>query len=397
MIFGQNKQKYIFILGHVPKLSSAEVKKILEFRKIDYKIELETDLVLIIEASHQLEPKELQSRLGGTIKIALLKAEVTAKDLADQIGRIIKTRAKDLKTIKKFQFGFSVYGQANYRLLEKIGLQIKKELKTLGLISRLVVSKLPELSSVIVKKENLIEQGIDLIVVSHLAKFYLGQTLSVQDFEDYSQKDYGRPARDDRSGMLPPKVAKIIINLAQANNQQIILDPFCGSGTVLQEARLLGFDKLIGTDISAKAIDNSQNNLNWLKTKYQLGISKIKIFKQDVLTIAEAIGASTVDRIITEPYLGPKDLVPLNQTYKIISQLNEFYLLAFKQFYQILKTEGKIVIIFPVINRQKMEILTEIKNLGFKIEPLGDDERGSLIYKREQQRVWREIFIFKKI
>jgi hypothetical protein len=41
--------------------------------------------------------------------------------------------------------------------------------------------------------------------------------MALQDFESYSKRDYGRPARDPRTGSLPPKLAQILINLAEPN------------------------------------------------------------------------------------------------------------------------------------------------------------------------------------
>ena len=89
-------------------------------------------------------------------------------------------------------------------------------------------------------------------------QFSLAQTEAVQPFEQFSARDFGRPGRDDLSGMLPPKLAIIMINLAQTPLNSILLDPFCGSGTILSEAVLLGYTNLIGTDISEKAIADSK-------------------------------------------------------------------------------------------------------------------------------------------
>ncbi len=52
-----------------------------------------------------------------------------------------------------------------------------------------------------------------------------------------------------------------------------ILDPFCGSGTILQEAMLLGFKNIYGSDKDKRAIANSKENINWLKKEYKLSNS----------------------------------------------------------------------------------------------------------------------------
>jgi DNA modification methylase len=54
-------------------------------------------------------------------------------------------------------------------------------------------------------------------------------------------------------GKFYPQLAKSLFNLAQLDAGQKILDPFCGSGTVLLEAYLNGF-KSFGTDINKLAV-----------------------------------------------------------------------------------------------------------------------------------------------
>ena len=49
-----------------------------------------------------------------------------------------------------------------------------------------------------------------------------------------------------------------------------MLDPFCGVGTTLIEASLLGFDQMIGSDIDEKAVADTEKNLNWLSREFDL-------------------------------------------------------------------------------------------------------------------------------
>ena len=100
-------------------------------------------------------------------------------------------------------------------------------------------------------------------------KIIIARTKKVQDITDYTDRDRNRPKRDAYVGMLPPKLAQIIINLASGNNQiagKRLLDPFCGTGVIPQEALLMGFD-VYGTDIEQKMIDYSQINIEWLKSR----------------------------------------------------------------------------------------------------------------------------------
>jgi len=54
-------------------------------------------------------------------------------------------------------------------------------------------------------------------------------------------------------GKFYPQLAKSLLNLAQIDRQSRILDPFCGSGTVLLEAQLNGFTS-VGMDLNPLAV-----------------------------------------------------------------------------------------------------------------------------------------------
>ena len=337
---------------------------------------------------------ELMSQLGGTIKIGEI--------LGNQISKKITVeKLKQIKIESKLNFGLSYYDCPK----DNLGMEIKKELKAAGVSCRLVVSRDKILSSVVVSKNQCAEFLI-------LGKKWLGMTLAVQDFADYSQRDYGRPARDLLSGSMPPKLAKIMINLAQAPKGGKILDPFCGSGTVLQEGILLGYE-MAGSDISQKAIKDSKENLEWLfasfPRKRESSVKKVTdprlrgddservkafVFQVDVRKISQKI--NSIDAIVTEPYLGPplKGLENRKQISEIINDLSKLYLDAFGEFRKILNYNSKVVIVFPAFRSGneilELPILQQIKKLGFT--QLNKDK---LIYSRPDQKLWRQIYIFQ--
>lgn len=63
-------------------------------------------------------------------------------------------------------------------------------------------------------------------------------------------------------GKFYPQLAKSLINIAGIKENSLILDPFCGSGTVLLEAKLNGF-KSIGSDLNPLAVKiaNAKTNI----------------------------------------------------------------------------------------------------------------------------------------
>lgn len=347
---------------------------------------------MVLETERVLPLLDLQKRLGGTVKIAEVINKANSAELFAHIEKIVKHRAKSASG--KYCYGFSVFGYPRQKELLFLGLKIKRELKNGGRKIKFVVSKENNLSSVIVKREKLLMPGLDLVIAAAGDSYFLAATKTIQDYVFYSERDYGRPARDDSSGLLPPKLAKILINLARCQKRHSILDPFCGSGTILQEALLMGFNNLIGSDISEKAVLDCRNNLNWLKNKFNSDISGARVFQSDVLCLPEKLQACSQDAIISEPYLGEQKKSRVGK--QNLRDLEIFYIACFKKFYQLLKEGGIIVFILPVIEGKELDILGDIKKIGFYTYKLSNTMRGSLIYKRDGQRVAREIFRFIK-
>jgi len=159
--------------------------------------------------------------------------------------------------VTKVFLGFSVYPQvsagAYTQKLFKTGLELKKKLKVQGISCRLVTSRETNLSAVVVAHNKLLTaQGREFVILKNNNQFFIGETIDVQPFAELSKRDYGRPQRDSQSGMIPPKLALMMLNLSMAKDTENILDPFCGSGTILQEAVWQGRTNLYGSDISAR-------------------------------------------------------------------------------------------------------------------------------------------------
>src|SRR5262249_45616228 len=137
-------------------------------------------------------------------------------------------------------------------------------------------------------------------------KIFVAKTLVVQDFEDYGRRDYQRPVRDEKQGMIPPKVAQIMLNLSGAQAGDTILDPFCGIGTIIQEGLLLSY-RMIGSDINKAAIRGSEQNLEWFRNRYHVAAGKYGVEVSDATKVSELIEKSKnkISSIVTEGTLGP--------------------------------------------------------------------------------------------
>ncbi|MFH1232472.1 MAG: DNA methyltransferase [Patescibacteria group bacterium] len=390
--------KYFFVLGNNPTLSIAEITSVFSGSP-----EIISNQLFILNSQENIQALEVIKRLGGTIKIGIINSQADKRDYRKILKNILLI-IKKKEIIGKFKFGISCYDVKTIK--EKgLGLDIKRSLQEEGINCRWVTSSEATLSSVVVEQNNLTSKGIEIILIETNNKILIGQTLAVQPFKELSFRDYGRPARDDLSGMIPPKLAQIMINLANINPDKTILDPFCGSGTILTEAILMGYKNLIGSDISEKAINDTKININWIKNNYQLSITNYKLFNTSAMQISKYVQPKSIDAIITEPYLGPqRGKIEIKQ---VLEELNNLYSKALIEFDKILKSDGCIVMIWPIFClHQKQNHINPLLNNFKIINPLPLElfnnkkikltDRNTIIYGRPNQIVWREIVILKK-
>jgi tRNA (guanine10-N2)-dimethyltransferase len=92
---------------------------------------------------------------------------------------------------------------------------------------------------------------------------------------------------------MPTKLARCMVNLAQPKNGDLVLDPFCGTGSMLVEAGLIGC-RVIGIDVQRWMVKGSIQNLS----KY--GVNPDGMVVADV----RHLPLSSVDCVIADPPYG---------------------------------------------------------------------------------------------
>jgi tRNA G10 N-methylase Trm11 len=387
--------KYFFELGRQPDISTAEIQAVFALLHINTSSAThQSNTNLMVETKTPINCSELMQRLGGTIKIS---EQITPGDT------IIQTIVEHVQfTNPQGKIHFSVSGKDG----ERIALEVKKQLKHLGRSVRYIEIK----NSATIIHNNLVEKQSDFTILND----EVFVTRAIQDIEAFSKRDYGRPGSDNVSGMLPPKLARVIINLAQVNSDATILDPFCGSGTILTEALSMSFTNLTGSDISEKAVSDTRRNIDWLKSSPNFQSSNLSILNLELLLsnateLDKKLPQNSIDAIVSEPYMG-KPLKGNETRQQLLAQadeLKQLYINSFRSFSNVLKPNSVIVFLIPRF-KLKNEWITidctdEIKEIGFKIwtfssSPAKGELEGvsPLLYHRPNQFVGREIWRFKK-
>lgn len=97
------------------------------------------------------------------------------------------------------------------------------------------------------------------------------------------------------SAEMPPKLARCMVNLAQPRSGDVVLDPFCGTGSYLIEASLIGC-KVVGFDVLRLMVRGSRRNFSRFNQSFE------------GLVVADAksppLRGGIADCIVTDPPYG---------------------------------------------------------------------------------------------
>ncbi len=393
---------YLAVLGREPQISLAELSALFDSVK-----QIAPNLAIF-----NTGPVPNINRLGGTLKLAV-ELSISPLDY--------------LKNLPdgKLTIGVSDYSNhASKKSAQMEALKLKKILVRHSRSVRVIENKDAIISTATSLYNGLSGKNTRKIeFIKHNAHWY--HVIGVQDIDAYSKRDQARPARDARVGMLPPKLAQILINLCGPLPEgSRILDPFCGTGVVLQEALLMGY-RAYGTDLSEKMVDYSKKNLEWLtKTQKNAFEESVGGYDRDrrsaspVTTGASdsvsekaffefSVGDATsfewqppIDAVACEGYLGqPMSQPPSELKLKEQKQECSSIVLGFlKNLGDQIKSGTPVVIAVPAWLRkngtyERLEILDFITDMGYNVNKTS---RDGLLYHRENQIVARDIIILRK-
>jgi tRNA (guanine10-N2)-dimethyltransferase len=106
---------------------------------------------------------------------------------------------------------------------------------------------------------------------------------------------------------MPPKLARCMVNLAQPKAGELVLDPFCGTASMLIEAGLIGC-RVIGFDAQRRMIRGSLRNLVYYRVQ------------PDGLAVADAqhLPIARVDCMVTDPPYGRSSTTMGRETEQIV-------------------------------------------------------------------------------
>lgn len=276
--------------------------------------------------------------------------------------------------------------------LKKHIMWVKKALKEEKLSCRFVNKDFKNISSATIKIEKLLEKWADLNLLNLWKKILFWKTFWVQDIDSYSERDFSKK-RDMEIWMLPPKLAQIMINLSDKNS---LYDPFLWLWTVLIEANLMWIKNLHWSDINPEMIEASKENL-WNKASISLLDAKKVWENKDIKKIWTIVSEWYLWEIMTRKDISLERIK--EERKKLENIYSRFFSSLQKKWYK-----WDIVISFPFWDlKWKYVYFDEVYKIlkakcyieDFNIWNLSPSKMWSLLYKRTNQQVWREIFKLK--
>lgn len=408
----------LLIFGRQPSLGIAEVESLYGPEAI----RVVGDKVGIVDVDPCLLAFD---RLGGSMKFCKILTTLDTDNWSKIEKFLLQVGPGHSQTMPegKMRLGLSLVNiNLNLRKLEATGLTLKKAIRKTGRSVRLVPNKSPELNSAQVIHNQLTgPTGWELVFIRDGHKTIIAQTVKVQDIESYTKRDRERPKRDSKVGMLPPKLAQIIINLSVGKLPvdklesicdipagepiprkligKTVLDPFCGTGVVLQEAALMGYDTA-GTDLEPRMIEYTKANMAWLSDLYS------DEFKPQLLDSGDATvykWQDPIDFVASEVYLGrPFTSTP---TPEILAQTMSDCNLIIKKFLRNIETQlasgTRLCLAVPAWQQGKgqfkhLPLIDQISDLGYNrmsFEHIRDED---LIYYRDDQIVARQLIVITR-
>jgi len=356
---------YFAILGRHPKLSLAEFLLVpttslrRQWPTVFFETELEEEALLI-----------LLSKLGGIVKWWL----------------VTKRESEEMKT---FFDGVTLAGVSD----QKLWMEIKR---WYGVRRFKIVEQIS--ADLEVKKEG--KECIDL------GGSNIWLVLWRQDIAHFEQIDFWKPASGMEVGMMPSKLAQILVNIwvstitPRDRDVFTIYDPFCGFGTTGFVANRVG-KHFVGSDLIITWA--KENAKRWkeqeespLASLFQRGETwkLFTIFKHDVTEPFDHPVLKNVDVIVTEWRLGPVISGKTRESELLAHALKikELYTSFLKNINGAL-SQTPIVLTIPHYSRLPdallPDIITYAVTLWYAVEDLG-------VYSRKGQEVCRQIVVLRK-
>jgi tRNA (guanine10-N2)-dimethyltransferase len=166
---------------------------------------------------------------------------------------------------------------------------------------------------------------------------------------------------------MPAKLARCMVNLAKPKAEELLLDPFCGTGSMLIEAALIGC-RVLGLDIQRRMAKGTLKNLAYFNIEPE----------GTVVADARNLPITKVDCVVTDPPYGRSATTLKRTTKQIVEEV-------LKSGYDMLERARRVCMAAPkTLNISRVGIALGYKHL-----------ESHFVYVHRS--LTREITVFEKV
>ncbi|MGD0645022.1 MAG: DNA methyltransferase [Candidatus Bathyarchaeia archaeon] len=331
--------KLFFLLsGESESLPAAEVKAILEAEGYRYENDEVLDQTLLLEADlSSVQTVQVRAAFTRLCALELFKSDAIETDIAEAAGNT------DFKSVLKPEESFSV----RINRIKNYADQAINTMRLEGKLGEIILQRTEN------TKVNLKSPDKTFIGIVTNEKLVFGLKITEIQTKTFSER---RPRRKPffHPSAMPSKLARCMVNLAHAKSEDLVLDPFCGTGTSLIEAIYIGCHAL-GVDAQKRMVLGCRKNLKHFHITPE-GL---------VLADARQMPFIKVDCVVTDPPYG-RSSSTLKSTTKQLAQE------VLASTHNLLRAGQRICIALPIqvnglgqVEHTSVEISEFVENLGF--------------------------------
>ncbi len=400
--------RHVFVSGKNWKLSLAELLAFLDTSGFEFQVYGHSRSFFVLDTDRPIDPSMID-HLGGIIKIGALVLTIPFATITDVFLKRDKQSRESVKQVLSSSvvvdrifsfplrtriFGVSVYVDDNRlwgragEMQRFLGSCLKKQLAFRGERSDFMgypkTRERPQLTHVEVLKKGLVENSGEVLFCVSAKGTFLAKTIGVHNPFDFQKRDVERP-RQRSMFSIPPRLARIMVNFTKCRGGSVFLDPFCGVGTILQEAALAGAE-VIGVDTDPQCVAACKLNLDWLRREYHLDKMRAEVHVGDARRL-DLIKNEAVDCIATEPDLGPPLRHFPTQTHAqaIVTRLQPLYEDFLAEAYRVLKLNGQLTMSAPWIKTRDGD------HVSMRLRELGESQGLRIVYPFERTNFKEEL------
>ena len=341
---------FLLLSGEHEVLPVSEAKAILEAEGYTYEVSENLEQVLRLKADRDCA-NVLKQRAAFTRMCALELFSCEAK-----LARIIKSvQSTDFQAVLSDDESFAVRVKHVKEYSKRInGMALE------GKLGALIVDKCPR------AKVRLKRPDKTFVGVLTSDRFVFGIKLAEVLAKPFVER---RPRKRPffHPSAMTAKLARCMVNLAEPKPGEVVLDPFCGTGTMLIEAKLIGC-RVLGMDIQRRMARGTRRNMAHFN------------IKSDGIIVGDVnhLPITRVDRVVTDPPYGISSTTLKRTTGQLVKQV-------LRAVHRTLPAGKRVCLAAP----KKLGIVHIGKILGFK--PL----ESHFVYVHRS--LTREIVVFEKV